>query len=103
MQNLSFDWQIDEYMINCRSRQLRPRTMNSYEQSLRLFERWCKEQLGIETVDKVTESVIRRYIADLQQRGKYSFYVNDKSKEINYPERRRDFRLPLHQRRLPLS
>lgn len=47
MQNLSFDWQIDEYMINCRSRQLRPRTMNSYEQSLRLFERWCKEQLGI--------------------------------------------------------
>lgn len=87
MQNLSFDWQIDEYMINCRSRQLRPRTMNSYEQSLSLFERWCREQLGIETVDKVTESVIRRYIADLQQRGEYSFYVKDKSKEINYPKR----------------
>lgn len=87
MQNLSFDWQIDEYMINCRSRQLRPRTMNSYEQSLSLFERWCREQLGIETVDKVTESVIRRYIADLQQRGEYSFYVKDKSKKINYPKR----------------
>ena len=92
MQNLSFDWQIDEYMINCRSRQLRPKTMNSYEQTLRLFERWCKEQLGIETVDKVTENVVRRYIADLQQRGKYSFYSNDKTKQINYPERRRDYR-----------
>ena len=87
MQNLSFDWQIDEYLINCRSRQLRPRTMNRYEQSLTLFERWRREQLGIETVDKVTESVIRRYIADLQQRGEYSFYVNDKNKEINYPKR----------------
>ena len=95
MQNLSFDWQIDEYMINCRSRQLRPKTMNSYEQTLRLFERWCKEQLGIETVDKVTENVVRRYIADLQQRGKYSFYSNDKTKLINYPERRRDYRQPV--------
>jgi len=95
MQNLSFDWQIDEYMINCRSRQLRPKTMNSYEQTLRLFERWCREQLGIETVDKVTENVVRRYIADLQQRGKYSFYSNDKTKLINYPERRRDYRQPV--------
>ena len=80
MQNLSFDWQIDEYMINCRSRQLRPKTMNSYEQTLRLFERWCKEQLGIETVDKVTENVVRRYIADLQQRGKPMFRSEQRSR-----------------------
>lgn len=58
MGNLSFDWQISEYMIDCRSRQLREKTMNSYEQALRLFERWCMEQLKIDNVDKVTESVI---------------------------------------------
>ena len=34
-----FDYWIDEYMYNCRSRKLRPKTMISYEQSLRLFER----------------------------------------------------------------
>ena len=95
MTNLAFDWQIDEYMIYCRSRQLREKTMNSYEQALRLFERWCREQLGIDTVDKVTEAVIRRYINDLQNRGKYTFYSNDKGKEINFPERRRDFRKPV--------
>ena len=60
MGNLTFDWQISEYMVYCRSRQLREKTMNSYEQALRLFERWCSEQLAIETVDKVTEGVIRR-------------------------------------------
>ena len=95
MTNLEFDWQIDEFMIYCRSRQLREKTMLSYEQSLRLFERWCKEQLEIETVDKVSEGVIRRYINDLQERGKYTFYSDDQKKEVNHPDRRRDFRKPV--------
>ena len=95
MTNLCFDWQIEEYMVYCRSNQLREKTMNSYEQTLRLFERQCKEQLQIETVDKVTESVIRRYIADLQERGKYAFYVDEARKETNFPDRRRDFRKPI--------
>ena len=77
MTNTAFDWQIDEFMVYCRSRQLREKTMLSYEQTLRLFERWCREQLNIEEVDKVTENMIRCYINDLQERGKYSFYSND--------------------------
>ena len=88
MENLSFSFQLDEFMLFCRSRQLREKTMNSYEQTLRLFERWCFEQLQIETVDKVTESVIRRYINDLMERGKYSLYADDMRKKTNYPERR---------------
>ena len=61
MENLNFDFQLDEFMLFCRSRQLREKTMISYEQSLRLFERWCWEQLKIDKVDLITESVIRRY------------------------------------------
>ena len=95
MTNTDFDWQIDEFMVYCRSTQLREKTMASYEQTLRLFERWCREQLNIVDVDKVTEAVVRRYINDLQERGKYSFYSNDKGKEKNFPDRRRDFRKPI--------
>ena len=95
MENLNFDFQLAEFMLFCRSRRLREKTMISYEQTLRLFERWCFEQLKIERVDTITESVIRRYITDLMERGKYSFYINDKKKDINYPERRRDFRNPI--------
>ena len=73
MTNTEFEWQLDEFMVYCRSRQLRERTMASYEQTLRLFERWCMEQMNITDVDKITESVVRRYINDLQTRGKYSF------------------------------
>ena len=69
--------------------------MLSYEQTLRLFEKWCKVEQGISSVDKVNENVIRRYIFDLQERGKYTFYANDKQKAIHYPERRRDFRKPI--------
>ena len=45
--------------------------MMAYEQTLRLFERWCMEEMKIVTVDKVTENVIRRYIAELQERGNH--------------------------------
>ena len=92
---LDFDWQTNEFMLYCRSTQLREKTMLSYEQTLRLFEKWCREEQGINSVDKVNENVIRRYIFDLQERGKYTFYANDKQKAINYPERRRDFRKPV--------
>ena len=92
---LDFDWQIDEFMVYCRASQLRPQTMKSYEQTLRLFERWCLEQMDIITVDKVTESVIRHYIRDIQERGKYTFYAVESQKETNHPDRRRDFRKPV--------
>jgi len=95
MFNTRFDYCIGEYMVYCRSRQLREKTMNSYEQALRLFERWCAEQMNIDDVTKVTESVVRKYINDLQERGKYTFYSNEKAKRSNYPDRRRDFRKPI--------
>ena len=85
MKCLDFDWQINEFMVYCRSTKLREKSMASYEQALRLFERWCAEELRIFTVDKVTEPVIRKYINDLQERGKYTFYVNDQSKKKNWP------------------
>ena len=55
MSDLSFDWQIDDYMVYCRSRQLREKTMASYEQTMRFFEQWCMDAMRIELVDKVTE------------------------------------------------
>lgn len=92
MVNYDFGFQLDDFMLFCRTQQLRPKTMASYEQTLRLFQKWLKDELQIETVDKVTEPIIRKYIDDLMERGKYTFYTNDESKGINFPERRRDFR-----------
>lgn len=88
-------WQIDEYMLYCQSKRLSEKTMESYEQTLHLFERWCGDEMLIENVTEITEGFIRRYINDLQTRGKYTVCCNDGTKKINCPERRRDFRQPV--------
>ena len=95
MKNLDFEWLTDEFMLYCRSTQLREKTMSSYEQTLHLFGRWLADELKIYTVDKISENVILKYIDDLMVRGKYTFYVNDLSKKKNYPDRRRDYRKPV--------
>lgn len=95
MFNTDFEYLIGEYMVYCKSRQLREKTWISYEQALRLFERWCNEEMKIFDVLDITESVIRKYINDTMIRGKYTFYTNDNSKDINYPDRRRDFQKPV--------
>ena len=41
MISLDFDWQINEFMLYCRTTQLREKSMMAYEQSLKLFQRWC--------------------------------------------------------------
>lgn len=90
-----FDFYIGEYMYYCQSRKLRPKTLSSYEQTLRLFERWVQEQESITYPAEVKEQTIRHYICDLQERGKYTICVNDKQMEINHPTRRRDYREPV--------
>ncbi len=45
--DLGFDFLIDEFMIYCRSRELWTKTWERYEHTLRLFERWCSEELNI--------------------------------------------------------
>lgn len=95
MSNFSLDYCIDEFMIYCRSRDLRRRTLDSYEHTLRLFERWCEVGLKIDRIHDVSEQVIRRYITNLQERGKYTFYADEKSRGTSFPERRRDYRQPV--------
>lgn len=92
MADMSFDSMIEEYLVYCHARQLRQKTMNSYEQALRLFQRWCFDELDITTVDAVSESVMRHYIIGIQERGKYSFYSREGDRQIYNPERRRDYR-----------
>lgn len=95
MQNYDFDFHLDDFMLYCRTNQLRPKTMASYEQTLRLFQRWLKEELQIEKVNEITEPIIRKYLDNLMERGKYTFYADDSGKQKNFPSRRRDFRQPI--------
>lgn len=63
---------IAMFMEYCKSKQLRERTMLSYEQSLKLFAVWLEDVEEITHVEKIKEMNIRRYIIELQSRGKYA-------------------------------
>lgn len=71
-------WQIEEFMICCKSKDLRRKTMQSYEQTLRLFERWCRESHGICTVDE------RLTIRQRQREGIDS--AKEKGKHLGRPK-----------------
>ena len=84
MTDLTFEWQIDEFLIYCQSKQLRPKTTQSYEQALRLFARWCEEERHIEAVDKVKEADIRHYLYAFNGKG-FAYYRIDRMDAISKP------------------
>lgn len=83
---------IGLFMDYCHSKQLRPRTLLSYEQALKLFAVWLKESEEIHDVERVREAHIRRYIMELQSRGKYTACIDQRMTRINHPTNRRDYK-----------
>lgn len=49
----------------------------SYEQTLRLFTKYLKEEKDIQTLKKLQKKIIRKYINYTKNRGKYTI-VGDK-------------------------
>ena len=88
---MQFDRVISLYLDDCHSRQLRPKTLQSYEQALRLFGKWLEEQHGITQAEEVRELHVRSYINDLQSRGKYTYSIDPQKEQINQPQHRRDY------------
>ena len=56
MENMAFDWQLDEFTVYCRSRQLREKTLVPHDQMLLLFEHRSRKCVKIVAVDMLHES-----------------------------------------------
>lgn len=86
------EFQLDSFMLYCSSKNLSRKTLASYEQTLKLFVMYLKEQFDIEDVKKVQSGHIRQYIKYLRERGKYTVVNKEESKGKNHPESRSDFK-----------
>ena len=82
---MDFSRSIEAYMHHCHSRQLRPKTMLSYEQTLKLFGVWLADTTAVTRVEDIREKHIRAYIVELQERGKYTQVVDRKAQKYNCP------------------
>ncbi|UZM98228.1 site-specific integrase [Lysinibacillus sp. MHQ-1] len=85
--------EIDRYMLDCSAKGLSPKTLKSYEQTLRLFARYLLDNFEIDDVKSVKAEHIRAYIRSIEERGKFT--VSAEKSPVNYPERRVDFGKPV--------
>lgn len=85
------DYDVDEFMDYCTSKNLGTKTIASYEQTLRLLVQYLKDNYKVKSAGDTKELHIREYIKYLQERGKYTVVVNENSKIINFPENREDY------------
>lgn len=89
--NMMIDYVIDDFMIYCQEKDLRPKTIFSYETTLRLFTRYIKDNLNIENISDVKEETVKDYISYTKERGKYTIVANKNTSYINIPKNRVDF------------
>ena len=92
---LQFDYDIDDFMSYCQCQNLRPKTMQVYEQTLRIFERYLVDVHHVECAEDVKEGHIREYVKYLSERGKYTVVANEQSRKINLPQNRIDLNKPM--------
>lgn len=85
------DYDIDDFMDYCTAKNLAEKTINSYEQTLRLLSRYLIEVQNVKSAEDTKELHIREYIKYLQDRGKYTVTSNEENKNINFPENREDY------------
>ncbi|TGE38712.1 site-specific integrase [Desulfosporosinus fructosivorans] len=88
----NFDLKIEEYMLYCSSRNLSPKTLKSYETTLKLFSNYLVKEHTVDDVEDVTKNHIRHYVKFLQERGKYTCM---EEKGNNKPSARTDFGKPI--------
>lgn len=85
------DYDIDDFMDYCTVKNLAEKTINSYEQTLRLLSRYLIEVQNVKSAEDTKELHIREYIKYLQDRGKYTVTSNEETQNINFPENREDY------------
>jgi integrase/recombinase XerD len=85
-------FQIENFMLYCTSRNLSRKTVASYEQTLKLFGLYLAKYFQIENAKKVESGHVRQYIKYLQERGKYTVVNKEESTKLNYPHNRTDYK-----------
>lgn len=81
---------VDDFMFNCQSKNLSKKSMGSYEQTLKLFAKYLEQEKKITDITEVTEKIIREYIINLQERGKYTVVTDESTIKYILPHNRKD-------------
>lgn len=76
-QKLLLEDVLDDFMTDCKYRDLRRATMKLYEQSLRLFFKFIADDYKIIYLQGIKKEHIQQCIDFTKNSGKYSFVVDE--------------------------
>ena len=83
-------YDVEAFMRHCSRKGLAPKTMSSYEQTLRLFGAYLEQQ-EIRQTERIRHAHIESYISYLHERGKYTICTVTEPRSKNYPDKRKDY------------
>ncbi|KZZ86241.1 tyrosine-type recombinase/integrase [Bacillus sp. SJS] len=92
MKLTELEFLLEDFLLYCETKNLSQKTLSSYEQSIKLYLLYLKEEHEIEDPNKVKAGHVRQYVKYVQERGKYTVVGNDKSIKINHPQNRTDYK-----------
>lgn len=85
-----FELDIDRYMLDCTIKGLSPKTLKSYEQTIKMFFQYLNTTFDIKSVKEVDDSHLKAYIKEVGERGKYKGsekVIQNVHKRIDYGEK----------------
>lgn len=91
----NFLLEIDRYMMDCTSRGLSVKTMRSYDQTLRLFQRYLEDKQSVNKPGQIKPEHIRAYFTYIRERGKYGAMADDNMANVNGLYNRQDVGRPV--------
>ena len=71
-----------EFILDCKVRNLAPRTIRNYEKQLSYFLRYLKEKQGVKDLEELKPVHIKQFIVMLQEKKNKPSYVNNLLKAI---------------------
>lgn len=83
--------EVDDFLSYCDYKGLATKIIRSYDQTLKLFLQYLKDEYNIKNSNQVTELHIKNYIANVKEKCKYTVVSDIHSKKQNIPEHRWDF------------
>lgn len=73
---------IQEFLFDCKVRELSKTTIHNYEKQLGKFRRCIREECNVLTLEELKPVHIKKYIAHLQDKGCSPAYINDLLKAV---------------------
>lgn len=81
----------EEFINYCIDKDLRIKTVSSYETTIKLFLRYVEDNFKITDIKAVTKKMCRDYISYTKERGKYTFYFDSNTPDSKLATKRGDY------------